>query len=188
MFFHASPVEGIKILEPRVSNHNIPLIYFSSKREKVLVYLSNAVEKYCRETGYEYTGKWHKWGSYGFTQDGVLRLEEYYPNATMDTYKGVSAYIYSVSSIMDIKRLDEIPFAYISNHSVAVENCEYIADAYEAIMQAVADGKIILEKYEDISPGKKKWIENTMIQEYGDSQTTDEYRHFLKGKFPFILS
>ncbi len=45
MFFHASPVEGIKRLEPRVSNHNIPLIYFSSKRENVLVYLSNTVEK-----------------------------------------------------------------------------------------------------------------------------------------------
>ena len=44
-FYHASSVKNINELEPRVSNHNIPLIYFSNKRENVLVYLSNAIEK-----------------------------------------------------------------------------------------------------------------------------------------------
>ena len=39
MYFHASQIEKIKALEPRISNHNIPLIYFSDKRENVLVYL-----------------------------------------------------------------------------------------------------------------------------------------------------
>ena len=48
MYYHASPVEGIRQLEPRVSNHSVPLVYFSKKRENVLVYLSNAVEKYCQ--------------------------------------------------------------------------------------------------------------------------------------------
>ena len=45
MFYHASQIEGITTLEPRVSNHDIPLVYFSTKRENVLVYLSNAIEK-----------------------------------------------------------------------------------------------------------------------------------------------
>ena len=49
MYYHASNVKGIEIIEPRVSNHGIPLIYFSKKRENVLVYLSNAVEKYCKD-------------------------------------------------------------------------------------------------------------------------------------------
>ena len=44
MYFHASSVKGIKVLTPCVSNHNVSLIYFSKKRENVLVYLSNAVE------------------------------------------------------------------------------------------------------------------------------------------------
>ena len=43
ILYHASQIVGIKILEPRVSNQNIPLIYFSGKRENTLVYLSNAV-------------------------------------------------------------------------------------------------------------------------------------------------
>ena len=95
MFYHASQVKDIKILEPRISNHNIPLIYFSLKRENVLVYLSNAIEKYCKETGFIHDAKWHKWASYGFESDGTLRIDEYYPNALIDTYKGVSGYGYS---------------------------------------------------------------------------------------------
>ncbi|MBP5725769.1 MAG: hypothetical protein J6Y48_01715, partial [Clostridia bacterium] len=70
MFFHASPVKGIVQLEPRVSNHGIPLIYFSKKRENVLVYLSNANEKYCKEIGFEYDGQWHKWGTLRVHQRG----------------------------------------------------------------------------------------------------------------------
>ena len=77
MYFHASPVANIRQLEPRVSNHGVPLIYFSKKRENVLVYLSNAVEKYCRETGFAFAGRWQKWGPYGFDKDGIQRLVMY---------------------------------------------------------------------------------------------------------------
>ncbi len=45
MFYHASPLGNIFRLEPRISNHGIPLIYFSRKRENVLVYLSNEIKE-----------------------------------------------------------------------------------------------------------------------------------------------
>ncbi len=32
LYYHASQISGIKVLEPRISNHDIPLIYFSTKR------------------------------------------------------------------------------------------------------------------------------------------------------------
>ena len=51
MYYHASSVKGITQLTPQSSNHGIPLVYFSTKRENVLVYLSNSIEKYCVETG-----------------------------------------------------------------------------------------------------------------------------------------
>ena len=101
MYYHASPVGGIRQLEPRISNHGDPLIYFSRKRENVLVYLSNAIEKYCRETGFVHQGPWQKWGPYGFDRDGIQRLEEYYPDALIKTYKGVSGYIYGAKSIRE---------------------------------------------------------------------------------------
>lgn len=45
MYYHASQTAGIETLEPRVSNHGTPMVYFSSRRENVLPYLSNAIEK-----------------------------------------------------------------------------------------------------------------------------------------------
>ena len=102
-FFHASQTKNIKILKPNISNHNIPLIYFSDKRENVLVYLSNAIEKFCKEKHFKFEGFWHKWGPYGFDKDGRLCLEEYYPNALKETYSGVKGYIYSCDSISTYK-------------------------------------------------------------------------------------
>ena len=57
-WYHASPTKDLTTLEPRISNHGVPMVYLSRKRENVLVYLSNAVEKYCKETGFEHVGKW----------------------------------------------------------------------------------------------------------------------------------
>ncbi len=74
MYYHASPMQGIKTLKPHISNHDTPMIYFSTKRENVLVYLSNAIEKYCLETGFEHQGKWQKWGPYGFNRDGITSI------------------------------------------------------------------------------------------------------------------
>ena len=68
MYYHASPVCSITRLEPRISNHGLPLIYFSTKRENVLVYLSNAIEKYCRETGFSYDGTWQNGGRMALTK------------------------------------------------------------------------------------------------------------------------
>lgn len=73
MLYHASPFPNIKTLTPHPSNHGKPLIYLSSKRENVLVYLSNAVEKCCREHGFSHSGSYHKWASYGFNREGLLQ-------------------------------------------------------------------------------------------------------------------
>ena len=186
MYYHASQNSNIKTLEPRISNHGIPLIYFSDKRENVLVYLSNAVEKYCKETGFEYDGIYSKWGPYSFTEDGILQLEEYYPDATYDTYKGVEGYIYRVENIKGIKKLDDIPHAYITNQDTPITSVEYIEDAYEEIMKAVSQGLIKLVKYEDFIKTKKDWLDNIIEKEYSEATNHPEYRYFLENKFTNI--
>lgn len=175
MFYHASQIEDITTLEPRVFNHEIPLVYFSTKRENVLVYLSNAIEKYCKDSDFIYDGKWQKWGPYGFNEDGRLRLEEYYPNALINTYKGVSGYKLG------------IPDAIASSEKVDVINVEYIPDAYEAILQAEKDGLITVLRYEDLSEKRKKRIIEIIKEEYKKSINHSDYRHFLLGNFPDIL-
>lgn len=186
MYFHASPIKGIEVLEPKISNHGIPLIYFSTKRENVLVYLSNAIEKYCRETGFAYSGKWTKWGPYGFNKDGTQRIEEYYPNALIDTYKGVSGYIYAVETITDSHFQLQIPDAVTSSVPTPVKDCEFVPDAYEAILEAERMGLITILRYEDSSKAQLEWNERTIREEYEKAVNQPEYRHFIEGKFPFF--
>lgn len=186
MYYHASQVNDIKILEPRISNHNIPLIYFSLKRENVLVYLSNAIEKYCKETGFSHSGKWHKWASYGFESDGTLIIDEYYPNALIDTYKGVSGYIYSAENVSVNEDRINISSAVTTSEPVVVENVEFIEDAYDEIIRAAETGLIKIRRYEEQSDKMLKWIEKTIRDEYKNAENEADYRHFLKAKFSFL--
>ena len=187
MYYHASPLGNISRLEPRISNHGIPLIYFSKKRENVLVYLSNAVEKYCRETGFAFDGTWQKWGPYGFDKDCRLCLEEYYPNALEETYSGVSGYIYSVSEIEDSGFGLQIPDAATSSAPVDVSNPEFVADAYNEILEAEKQGLITIIRYDEQTDKKKDWIARTIKQEYEDAENHSEYRYFLEAKFNGVV-
>ena len=186
ILYHASPIAGISVLEPRISNHGEARIYFSSKRENVLVYLSNAVEKYCNESGFKHDGTWYKWAAYGFTKQCIIRLEEYYPNATEETYSGVSGYIYTATHTDAVKPLDAIRDAYYSETPIDVIRCEYIPDAYQAILQAEKEGRAVIKRYEELNKAQHKWIHDTIAKEYAEVENRPEYRHFLKAKFPFI--
>lgn len=187
MFYHASQTHCIEVLEPRISQHGRPLVYLSKKRENVLVYLSNAIEKYCRESNYPYEPPYRKWASYGF-YNGLLRLDEYYPNALKDTYKGVSGYIYAADTVPGGEDQEDIPDAVVTGEPVTVLGCEFVPDAYEAIMEAGEAGLIIIRRYEDMPDSMLRWIEDAVKKEYASAGDIPTYRYFLKGKFPEILA
>ena len=187
MFYHASPIGGITRLEPRISIHGIPLVYFSRKRENVLVYLSNAVERYCRETGFAYEGRWRKWGPYGFGADGWMRIEEYYPDALISTYQGVSGYIYVAENIPDPGPALEIPDAVTSRSSVKVRGAEFVPDAYEEILRAERQGLVTILRYDQMPAKTREWLVRTVRAEYESAADHPEYRHFLLGRFPSVI-
>ena len=187
MYYHASSVKNITVLEPRISNHNIPLIYFSTKRENVLVYLSNAVEKYCNDTGFPYDGIWKKWASYGFDKDGIQCIEEYYPNALEKTYKGVSGYIYSAERIDEGSFDLQIPHTAVTSHSVNVSGVEFIPDAYLAILESERKGLLKIVRYDAISEKTRIWLRKTIKTEYESFPNHPEYQHFLRGNFPDLI-
>lgn len=186
MLFHASSTPDLKTLIPHVSNHGTPLVYLSQKRENVLVYLSNPVEKYCKEMGFAHNAPYYRMASYGFNQYGILTLDEYYPNAAVDTYNGVKGYIYTANESDMFKQMNDIPFAFTSDKPVETTDCEYIPDAYAAILRAAEQGKIIITKYENNTPAKLEWIERIIKKEYEKSADHSEYRFFLKEKFDFL--
>lgn len=188
MYFHASQIKDIKFLEPRLSNHNIPLVYLSSKRENTLVYLSNSVEKFCKEKGFEYEGIWSKWGPYGFDSQGILRYEEYYPNALEETYKDVSGYVYSCVKVEeDIDFALNIPNAIVSRKKVPVDSCEVIDDALDEILRAEKAGQIRIVKYNDFIAKREKWLYSIIKNEYSEAIDHPEYQFFLKEKFAKYL-
>lgn len=183
MLYHASPVGGLTELRPHISNHGISLLYFSQKRENTLVYLSNAVEKYCRETGFDYNGPWKKWGPYGFTEDGRQRIEEYYPHALEETYRSVSGYIYTAERVIRRGPPVQIMDTVTSRGPVAVTGCEYIPDALEAILQAEREGLLVLRRYEEMTEKEADWSGRTVREEYRQAEDHPEYRYFLQAKF-----
>ena len=187
MFFHASPVSNLKRLTPHISNHGTPLIYFSTKRENALVYLSNAVEKCCRESGFYHEKPWKKWGSYGFTKDGILVLEEYYPDATIETYQSVSGYIYSAKTIRDAIPLSDIPFTFTTSAPASIDECEYVPDAYEALLKAESEGRLILHSFAQNSRKKLEWICRSVKSEYAQAEGCPDYQFFLRSKFPNLF-
>lgn len=186
MYYHASQTPGIQVLKPGCSNHKTPLVYLSTKKENTLVYLSNAVKKYCEETGFSHEGPWCTWASYGFSKDGILVLEEYYPDATRDTYSGVSGYIYRIEKAPGAKAQQDIPFAAVTAEPVPVNGCTFVPDAYEALQRAAHEGLIILKKYEENSPKMLAWIESAIKSEYAEAAERPDYRYFLKNHFSFL--
>lgn len=184
MFYHASQTPGIVTLEPRISNEGVPRIYFSDKRENVLVYLSNAVEKTCREHGFVHTGKWQKWASYGFTADGRLEFQEYYPDALEDTYAGVSGYVYTADDGTPVHAFAKIRNSFFAETPVSVTSCEFVPDACEALLEAERAGKIAILRYEDLPERAHAWLLRTIPEEYRDAPP--DYRFFLEQKFPYV--
>ena len=181
MYYHATDVKDIKVLEPKGEDG---LVYFSTKRENVLVYLVNAVKKFCRDFGIKFEGA--HWGPYGFTQSGLLQIQEYFPNALEKTYKGESAYIYSAETVNDTGDCNYIKNVATSKEPVKVAAVEFVPDALETILDAEKQGLIAIRRYEEMSENGKAWVERTMIEQYKRA-TTNDYKMFLKANFAEIL-
>ena len=185
MYYHASNVKDLKVLKPHVSDHGKSWVYFSIKRENILVYLSNAVEKHIKEKYNRPLKEYSKWASYGITKDGKVRIEEYYPNAMKDTFEGVSGYIYHVKNLDNAQALNGIKDVFVTQDEINIDGCEFVQDAYVEILKAEKAGLIVLERFEDISEQKLQWIEKTIINEFANSDN-DDYKEFLLDKFVWL--
>ena len=182
MFYHASNIADIKTLIPFSSGHGKPLVYFSTKKENTLVYLSNPVERYCREIGFEPSDRYYRFMSYRFTEDNVLEILEYWPNALEETYAGVSGYIYTSSHIPNAQTMD-IPYVIAGETPVAIETFEYVPDAFLAIKQAEEEGKIKIVRYQENSADSLDKIKKLVFREYEKAQSIPAYKAFLEAKF-----
>ena len=61
--------------------------------------------------------------------------------------------------------------------------CEFIPDAWEAILQAEQAGFLVLRRYGEASEKERQWLYMTVREEYRQAEDHPEYRHFLRTKF-----
>lgn len=164
-YYHCSPTPGLTVLEPRKpeSFEKPKSVYMTTLLPMALMYgIRN----------YEYT--------YGYTKEGQIYLDEYFPNA-LDLYRGkcASLYICAPKSVAATR----IPNEAVSEESVPILEEILIADVYEALLEQERLGALVICRYQELSERKLEWIrkaeaevirEKNILQDHGPM--ADYYR------------
>lgn len=140
-YYHCSPTAGLKLLQPRkpVSFEKPPMVYMTTLLPMALMY---SVQNY------EY--------SYGYTKEGQIYFDEYFPNALEILYRGKSASLYLCNP--ESTDTTRIPNEAVSEKEVPVI-CEIpIPDAYEALLEQERLGTLVIRRYDELSEGMLDWI------------------------------
>ena len=87
---------------------------------------------------------------------------------------------------MDIK----IPNAFISTQKTPVDNCEFVPDAYNEIINAEKNGLITVLRYNEFIDDvkRKEWLERVIPDEYRKNKAHPDYRFFLRPRFSAIIN
>ena len=140
-YYHCSPTAGLTVLEPRKpeSFEKPARVYLTTLLPMALMY---AVRNY------EY--------SYGYTKDGQIYFDEYFPNALEVLYKGKSASLYLCDP--ESTESTRIPNEAISAIPVPVIGETHIPDAYEALLEQERSGALVIHRYHELSEKMLSWI------------------------------
>lgn len=143
-YYHCSPIAGLRVLEPRKpkSFDKPPRVYMTTLLPMALMY---AVQNY------EY--------SYGYTKEGQIYFDEYFPNALEILYRGKSASLY----LCDPENTEstKIPNEAVAESAVPVISETHIPDAYEALLEQERLGALVIYRYHELSERKLQWIRTT---------------------------
>ena len=140
-YYHCSPTAGIKLLEPRS-----PLLFTKPTGVYMATLLPMALMYGVQN--YEYT--------YGYTPEGMIRFEEYFPNELEVLYKGKSAslYICQPESVESTR----IPNEAVSDIPVPVSEEIRIPDVYEALLEQERLGNLLIRRYHEQSERMLAWV------------------------------
>ena len=147
-FYHCSPTPGLKVLEPRkpAAFEKPAMVYLTTLTPMALMY---AVRNY------EYT--------YGYTREGQIYLDEYFPDALEILYRGKSASLY----LCDPARTEptRIPNEVVCPVAVPVIQEIPIPDACEALLEQERLGNLVIRRYGELPERMRQWILKTEAEE-----------------------
>ncbi len=140
-YYHCSPTHGLTLLEPRKpeSFAKPARVYLTASLPMALMYSIR---------NYEYT--------YGYTKDGQIYLDEYFPNALEILYRGRDASLYLCDP--ETTESTRIPNEAVSELPVPVISETRILDACEALLEQERLGNLVIHRYQELSEENRNWI------------------------------
>lgn len=170
--YHCSPTTGLTVLRPSVTK------YFG-KPKQVCLTASLPMALLYGVKHFEYT--------YGYTREGEIYYEEYFPHALEELYQGRVASLYTCALREDMERT-RIPNEYVTPREVPAEGETVIPDVYEALMEQERLGALRIVRWPDLSEAQRKWIEQAeadVIREHGLLACPDEpFACYMREKYP----
>lgn len=141
IYYHCSPTGGLTVLEPRKpeSFDKPARVYMTTLLPMALMY---------GVRNYEYT--------YGYTREGQIYLDEYFPNALEELYRGKSASLYLCAP--ETVETTRIPNEVVSEKMVPILEEIVILDVCEALLEQERLGALVIRRYEELSPKMLEWI------------------------------
>ena len=140
-YYHCSPVAGLTVLRPgKPKTFDKPaLVYMTTLLPMALMY---SVQNY------EYT--------YGYTKEGQIHFDEYFPNELEILYRGKSANLYVCAPAA--VETTQIPNEAVSTQDVPILSETVIPDAYEALLEQERLGTLVIRRYHELPDRMLEWI------------------------------
>jgi hypothetical protein len=177
-FYHGSPIGGLNELQPFLSEHGKPYIYFATNPLVALLYAVKPVPKP------------FSFYPYGFDRNGNVIYSEYYENAFFDLYKDKVGYLYECDNLKNIDKSTQINCAYTSTESIEVDRVTMISDLYAFYKRQEEKGVFRVKPKKDISQKEMNFVFDELRKDIEKGNLKNSPQHamsiFIKKHFPTV--
>ena len=165
VFYHGSSVGGLRELQPFLSEHGKPYIYFASKPQIALLYTVKVLPKP------------FSFYPYGFDKDGNVVYSEYFENAFEKIYKGKKGYLYECDHLANLENPTQINGTYTCTEPVKPDRVTEIPDVYEYYREQQEKGKFRIKTRAEISEKEMQFVQKYLLDMMAQNQLKDHPEH-----------
>lgn len=169
-YYHGSPTAGLTVLKPGKPEA-------AEKPEGVYLTTSLPMALMYGVRNFEY--------SYGYTRDGQIHYDEYFPDALRLLYQGKRASLYLCAP--ETVRTTRIPNEAVADRPVPVIREIPVPDVYEALLEQERTGALVIRRYAQLSAKMRDWIRDTqanIIRERGLLRTGGPMARYIRQHYP----
>lgn len=153
ILYHGSPVGGLTALQPHLSEHGKPYVYFSTNPNVALLYAVKPVPKP------------YSFYPFGFDTEGNPVYSEYFKDAFSVLYKGKTGYLYECSGLEKLENPTHISSAYTTESPVPVERVTEIPDLYTYFKKQEEQRRFTVKTFSQIGEKELRFARKAVRKE-----------------------